>query len=146
MSYDVGTSMASPSAAGAAALIRQYFMDANFYATTAEITAAEGMDAPKELANQALANAFAPSGMLVKAVILHAGTKMSRYHKEGHNDIILGNPPDQYQGYGRINLGDVLPLKGYNKVNLFVRDLERIYENGKMKYEAYVQDTSIPFK
>ncbi len=59
-----GTSMATPLAAGSAALVRQYFLD-GFYPSGAATPAA----------------AFAPSGVLVKAVMLGAWWSSSQLHE-----------------------------------------------------------------
>jgi len=60
--------MASPGAAGVALLIRQYFMD-----TTNAFWSL--------LCNKAYRNCnpFEPSGVLVKAVLLHSGTQMASF-------------------------------------------------------------------
>lgn len=75
--------MASPSAAGIAALVRQYFMDANFWARTC---------------NRLYANCrtFTPSGVLIKAVMLHSGGRMVK-KSWTYGAIALGAPPDYIQ-------------------------------------------------
>ena len=63
-----GTSMATPSAAGAALLVRQYFTDATgvFW---------------KKVCNKAYAfcKSFTASGVLIKAVLLHSGSPMKQF-------------------------------------------------------------------
>ena len=62
-----GTSMAAPAAAGTALLIRQFFMDKAFWASTCSHALAK-----------CRAGAFVPSGYLVKAVFLHSGRGIAR--------------------------------------------------------------------
>jgi len=85
----------------------------------------------------------------------------------GSNDVILGAPPDQFQGYGRVTLSNVLPLTGaylspHNiqptalslrtssigvcSLNLFVEDLTVILENGRINYSVQVLSGSKPLK
>ena len=101
----IGTSMSCPVAAGAALLIRQYFMDSSFWAK-----------ACNTLYSTCKSGAFTPSGYLVKAVLLHSGQQMSTYstsdfnHKSTIPSTTLGSVPDMFQGYGSIILKNVLPL------------------------------------
>jgi len=78
----VGTSMATPGAAGAAILVRQYFVD-GYYPT--------GTPTPSD--------AFTPSSALIKAVMV-AGSDH------------LGNPANTEYGFGRINLDKALYFPG----------------------------------
>ena len=100
-----GTSMAAPTVAGVALLIRQYFMDSNFWA-----------EACNRHYSTCKAGAFEPSGYFVKAILLHAGQAMQKYSNPGDNIVTtissfeLGPPPDNYQGYGTVRLQNVLPL------------------------------------
>ena len=106
-----GTSMASPGAAGTAALIFDYFQNSKFWVTTC---------------NQlySFCKKFTPSDVLVKAAILHSGVSMSMYHfGDASQDVKLGLTPDIYQGYGRIQLSNVLPMRGLYDFDLFVSDL-----------------------
>ncbi|MBM3988059.1 MAG: hypothetical protein FJ294_08915 [Planctomycetes bacterium] len=80
-----GTSMACPSATAAAALVREYFMD-GFYPTGAAV----------------VANAFTPTGALVKAVLVNTAQDMTS---------ISGYPSNQ-EGWGRPNLDESLFFTG----------------------------------
>ena len=75
--------MASPAAAGAAALVMQYFQDQTFW---------------KALCNPSYpsCNPFTPSGVLMKAALLHSGTGMAIYEGNQGNTY-LAAPPDNYQ-------------------------------------------------
>lgn len=92
-----GTSMAAPAATGAAALIRQYFMD-GFYPSGAAVPA----------------DAFTPTGALVKAVLINCTQNMTG---------ISGYPSDQ-EGWGRIVLDESLYFTG-NQSKLLVVDVNR---------------------
>ena len=85
----LGTSSAAPAAAGIALMIRQYFEDdqAVFWLAVC---------ASKY---QACSSSFVPSGVLVKAVLLHAGGAMNQYFDTASSqEIVLASPPDFIQG------------------------------------------------
>jgi subtilisin family serine protease len=178
-----GTSMATPAAAGIGLLVRQYFMSPSsaFWAGHCNLV-------------NSFCRAFTPSGVLVKAVLLQSGSAMRMFDgggtntydithdrmltpaplpfhatssSAGSNDVILGAPPDQFQGYGRVTLSNVLPLTGvylspHNihptalsshtssigvcSLNLFVEDLTVILENGRINYSVQVLSGSKPLK
>ena len=125
--------MASPAAAGLALLIRQYFIDSNsqFYL-------------PVCLSSYKFCKSFSPSGVLIKAILLHSGQQMALW--EGGGGIPLGAPPDNYQGYGLSLLKNVLPLKNVFIFNLFVDDLVTINAESSVTYLANVRKTSLPLK
>jgi hypothetical protein len=82
-----GTSMASPGAAGMAALVRQYYRDGYF---------PTGSAAP--------ADGFTPSAALIKATMLSSTTSMA--------GTGAGPVPDACQGWGRVLLEDALYFTG----------------------------------
>ena len=137
--YHIGTSMASPGAAGTALLIRQYFSDSgpNFW---------------NSLCNKKylFCKSFLPSGVLVKAILLHSGSQMIKYDGGQCNcglpTTILSAPPDSIQGYGRITLNNVLPLANKFIFDLFVDDLVTIQANSMIMYHTHVTSSSTPFK
>ena len=86
-----GTSMACPTAAGAAALVRQYFMEG--YYPFGEKNESAG---------------FNPSGALLKAMLMHSGEKISKIVYGKGDTFRLDEFPSIYQGYGRITLKNVL--------------------------------------
>ncbi len=90
-----GTSMACPVIAGAGLLVRQYYTE-GFYPT----------GAPEP------ADAFVPSGALLKATLLNAATDMTG---------IAGYPSNQ-EGWGRLLLDQTLYFAG-DAAGLFVSDL-----------------------
>lgn len=98
--------MACPTAAGATALIRQYFVDG--YYPSGERNANDS---------------FIPSGSLMKAMLLHSGKKLNRrvfYNGSFYN---LHDYPSINQGYGRVTLDNVLNFGPSEEAyaSLFVR-------------------------
>lgn len=79
-----GTSMATPTVAGAAALVRQYYLDGYW---------------PSGAANAA--SGLAPSAALIKATLLNSAQNMT-------GDFTDGPLPSPGQGWGRINLANTL--------------------------------------
>jgi subtilisin family serine protease len=91
-----GTSMASPAAAGMAALVRQYYTDGN-YPTGAPVTG----------------NRFTPTAALVKATMLNSTAVMT--------GTGTGPVPNNCQGWGRVLLDDALFFSGDARA-MFVAD------------------------
>ena len=117
-----GTSMSSPGVAGAALLIRQYFMVKSFWMS---------------YCNPAYKSCkqFSPTGSLLKAAILHGGSQMIKYDGSGvTNNIALGKPPDSIQGFGRVALRLILPLNDKYQFDLFVDDESFLTENQELDY------------
>src|SRR6185436_5935045 len=92
-----GTSMASPAAAGMAALVRQYYAD-GYYPSGAAVTA----------------NRFTPSGALVKATMLNSTRTMTG---SGTSAV-----PSNCQGWGRVLLDDSLFFSGQDRKLIAVDD------------------------
>ena len=78
-----GTSMSSPAAAGAAALVVQYFQDSLFWKAVCNPTYKS-------------CRAFTPSGVLIKALLLHSAVSM-RLQQGVSKNFVLGQPPDYTQ-------------------------------------------------
>lgn len=89
-----GTSMATPGAAGLAALTRQYFME-GWYPTGQKVAA----------------NAFVPTSALLRATLISSAESMTN----------AGPIPDNCQGWGRITLDDALYFAGDSR-GLWLRD------------------------
>lgn len=128
-----GTSMSAPAVAGAALQIRQYFIDVKFWTS---------------VCNEAYENclSFTPSGATIKAALIHSGRSMSAYYSPpttGYLDsTVLFRTPDYFQGFGRVYLPSVLPLKKYpHEFDLFVDEyhLSSMY---KMTYQVHVDSVS----
>jgi hypothetical protein len=136
-----GTSMATPVAAGNAALIRQYFANSSFWFSHC---AQFG-----DHASNAWCKPFSPSGVLVKALILASGEPMTAYAAEPSSVIeytTLGETPDNFQGYGRLQLSNVLPLAGFtpDDMQLFVEDMVQLSDGLVRTYVVHVNDTNQP--
>ncbi len=84
-----GTSYATPSAAGAAAILRQYFSQ-GWYPSRAPVAA----------------DAFDPSAALLRAMLLASGQQLTGASASA------ATWPNNQQGFGRILLSGVLPLPG----------------------------------
>jgi hypothetical protein len=136
-----GTSMATPVTAGNSALIRQYFTDPKFWQT--ECARYASADSCK---------AFSPSGTLVKAMLIGSGNPMNAYITRGKSATVpyteLGVPPDYFQGYGRVQLNNVLPLSGTTPPDqrLYVEDQVEVEENSERVYSVTVTDSSVQLR
>ena len=93
--------------------------------------------------------AFSPLGSTVKAIIIHSGESMTRYFgdeetKEPMTD--LNGTPDNYQGFGRVALPNVLPLAGVDTtVQLYVDEIF-MFSNSEIVIRLQVSDNSRPLK
>src|SRR5262249_27607694 len=106
MTFQPGTSWASPSIAGAAALVRQYFTD-GYYPS--------GM--PK------LADRMTPSAALLKAMLI-ASARRVPYKTVSNTQVPTQPTPSNEQGFGFPVLADALYFPG-NTVKLRVKDVPR---------------------
>jgi len=94
MTFQPGTSWASPTIAGAAALVRQYYTD-GFYPS----------------GTPAAADRFAPSAALLKATLIAAGRRVE-YFDTPNGEVATKPLPSYEQGFGFPVLGDVLYFPG----------------------------------
>ncbi len=112
-----GTSFASPAAAGAALLVRDYFAK-GFYP--------DGTDTNTSNASDQRANV---SGSLVKAALIASADFLvnplgdDTYNELGYN-LTVRHRFNSEQGYGRIQLDNVLPLQAWSlsPVGMIVKD------------------------
>jgi len=102
-----GTSMACPGVAGAALLVRQYFVDG---------FSPSGTKVPED--------GFEPSGALVKAVILNSGRVMLGRDNGNFKPVFPSTEFDESQGFGLISLVDGLYLQDKSKGKVLVWDRE----------------------
>lgn len=98
--------MATPIVAGAAALVREYFVK-GFYPG----------------GGQNVSNAFTPSGALLKAMLIHSGRNLTYWMKSDGSTVIDPGYPSRHRGYGAVTLNSVLNF-GQSEgayLSLFVR-------------------------
>eukprot|EP00594_Rhizosolenia_setigera_P008543 CAMPEP_0178964278 /NCGR_PEP_ID=MMETSP0789-20121207/15576_1 /TAXON_ID=3005 /ORGANISM="Rhizosolenia setigera, Strain CCMP 1694" /LENGTH=921 /DNA_ID=CAMNT_0020649011 /DNA_START=39 /DNA_END=2804 /DNA_ORIENTATION=+ len=111
LSFLRGTSMACPAAAGAGALVHQYFND-GFYPSGAKVAA----------------NSMKIGGSLLKAILVNGGQQIIGVNNIPKYDagVTPSQMYDNNQGFGLINLSKTLPLSmnGTLPFNAFVVDRE----------------------
>lgn len=107
-----GTSMATPGAAGAAALVRDYLTSGVFAAHLSAVSADLGWTCLPGYVCTPMALDGAAAGPLVKAMLIHSTVAMAlwdaRDKDQESRPVPLAAPPDFYQGFGRIDLSSVL--------------------------------------
>jgi len=114
-----GTSMATPGAAGAALLIRQYFME-GWYPTGMKV----------------FSDRFTPSGALIKAVLVNSGQALIGVDNNYYTTPSV--PYDIHQGFGRISLIDSLYLRNKSKAKIFLQD-RQVLESKSAPYQKTFQ-------
>ena len=130
-----GTSMATPVSAGTAALMTQYFQDENYWLALCN-------------PNYFLCKngTFTPKGPTIKALFMHSGAAMTVYQGLGGvGRVLLKLKPDVFQGYGRVNLFNILPLTNYtvSPYTLFI-DEAVLTPLSEYTYTVYVNSTLQP--
>jgi hypothetical protein len=115
-----GTSMASPCAAGATTLMRQYVMD-GWYPTGTQIPA----------------NGFTPSAALMKAMAVNSAD----------NDVTgQTNIPNNNIGWGRVDADKVLYFSGDARKTALVDFTAGLLTGDYVEYQIQVVDNTIPLK
>eukprot|EP00741_Cyanophora_paradoxa_P005296 tig00000870_g5135.t1 len=108
-----GTSMATPITAGAAALVRQYLTEGWY---------------PSGAKNPADAIS-SPSAALIKAMMIHSTVPVPK----GPKDNALDSPPDFEQGFGALQLTNVLRLPG-SPFSLFLQHHDSVQQCEEKQY------------
>jgi hypothetical protein len=117
-----GTSMAAPTAAGLAALVREYFVDGYY---------------PGGSANPD--DERTPSAALVKAALIASAAPM---------ESVTNSPPADEQGWGRVLLDDVLYFPGDSRL-LFVHDPQDRFGGSGDSADSFaleVLDSTLPLR
>lgn len=103
-----GTSMSSPTMAGFAVLVRQFY-NLGYYPS----------------GSQNSAHAFTPAGALIKATLVHSGQPMKYFVKKDDSYFYISSTyPSIVQGYGRIQLNKVLNFNSkstHSPLSLYVK-------------------------
>jgi uncharacterized repeat protein (TIGR01451 family) len=116
-----GTSMSCPTTAGAAALIRQYFVDG--YCPTGSATAGDSIT---------------PSAALIKAMLINSGEEMTGSY--------TGGPiPSDGQGWGRILLDNALYFDGEAR-GLEIYDSDSVDTGESKTYNIAIDNQSEPLE
>jgi hypothetical protein len=103
----MGTSIATPGAAGAAALVIQYFQDSRFWASHCHWSYDRCPRHPLVVTQQTNpGEGFLPSSSLVKAILIHSGQNIDQSGQRGYRY------PGNEQGFGQIQLSSVLVVEG----------------------------------
>lgn len=113
-----GTSAASATVAGVAALVRQYFVDGYY---------------PGGVQNSV--DGFVPSGALIKAAIINSATNMD----------LIGDYPSDLEGWGRVLTDDVLYFAGDNRNLAVLADLRNksgLEMGDRQTFAFFVKDVS----
>ncbi|HLO40390.1 MAG TPA: S8 family serine peptidase [Phycisphaerales bacterium] len=116
-----GTSMACPAVTGAAVLVRQYYTD-GFYPTGGAVPA----------------NAFTPSGALIKATLLNSCVDMTG----------ISGYPSNGEGWGRVLLDNALYFTGDTSklVTWDVRNASGLTTGQNSTYSVNVNSSATPLK
>ncbi|RKZ33092.1 hypothetical protein DRQ33_04785, partial [bacterium] len=114
-----GTSMACPAAAGCAALVRQYFTEGWY---------PNGAKTPSD--------AFTPSAALIKAMLINGALDMS-----GESSW-----PTDNQGFGRVELEDVLYFSGDSRVLNIVDETSGFVNSGQADTHYFQVGNSEPLE
>jgi outer membrane protein assembly factor BamB len=121
-----GTSMATPTTAGAAALVRQYYMDGYYPSGT-----------PQPLDERT------PSAALVKATLINGAVEMTGPSAYENNEQRY---PSFNQGWGRILLDNALFFQGDNRDLAIDDHTDGIAFNQTISYPFAVRDGSMPLE
>ena len=119
-----GSSMATPIVAGSAALIQQYLM-AGYY--------------PSGAANASSAKYTSPSSALIRAMLSNGAVPLTGQidvYNDGTDIQPLGEiyPPGIFQGFGRINLQNVLYFSTNSSFSLFLDDERSLNTSQDINY------------
>ena len=145
-----GTSMATPIAAGNAAILRQFFVEGKYKPPTNDNTNPYDTSASPGVP-------FDPSSSLLKAMLAHGTVPVGgtvHENKNGQRDVNVLPPPSVYQGHGRIQLDQVVNFPvlsgdGGSMVvphQLFVDDNSTLLSMQRAVYCYRATDASVPFK
>lgn len=123
--FMAGTSMASPGAAGAGAMVRQYF-ESGFY--------------PSGKGDESASITI--SGTLVKAILINGGQTVAGVDNGVDGFYTPSFAHDNHQGFGRINLMNSLNLDGKSSFETWVKDLASVAPDESISEEFTIKTSS----
>jgi hypothetical protein len=156
-----GTSQAAPIVAGAASLVREYLSSSPVFVNHMQAVASDlnwqhlpgypsgGMSG----GTSGMALTGAASGALIKAMLIHSTVKMTTWDTgtaATPQRVTLGNPPDFHQGFGRLDLSQVLlteastPAK--DGASLWVTDSGSLLSGKSISYTLHLVSAAQPLK
>jgi hypothetical protein len=138
-----GTSMATPITAGSAILTRHYLESSEFWGSYCN-TAYKSCPVINPKANSNFI-----SGALLKAVLINGAEGLKGAESTPDSVVPAQNlttPPDLWQGWGQVLLGNVLPIPGVYDFDLFVADYESIKSLQQRTYTVAVTSTDHPLR
>jgi hypothetical protein len=139
-----GTSMATPIAAGAAVLVREYLESPEHWGASCTPSYSSCPEV-----NPGKSGGFI-SGALLKAAMIHSGEPISGYQSRDGSAVPAGNltapPPDVFQGWGQVLLKNLLPVAGVYDFNLYVADYQPLQSLQARYFSVEVTDTSLPLR
>ncbi len=119
-----GTSMATPTVSGSAALVRQYYMD-GWYPT----------------GSMQLGDGFTPSSALIKATMINSAREMTGADAYGDGETFY---PNNHQGFGRLTLDDALFFSTDARGLVVDDNRVGINTDDSVSYDLAIGDTSLP--
>jgi hypothetical protein len=122
------TQMATPTCAGAVALVRQYYREGWHISGNKDTT-----------------RGFEPSAALLKATMIQSGRKMQYQNDSGVWQAPPERLPHSSQGYGRVDLSNVLWFGGGSSRGLWFRD-QQVISQGQSVRESFTVRAGTVFK
>jgi len=122
--FMAGTSMATPVAAGNAALVRDYFVQ-GFYPTGSKVSS----------------NSVVPSGALIKAVMISSARPLiGSQNGDNANTVVAISEYDSNQNFGRIQMDRAVPLANHPTMDhkMFIQDTKSIIQSQSEVIELIV--------
>ena len=155
-----GTSQATPTVAGAALLVREYLSASPVFVAHMRAVAADldwdcipGYPGCEGGGGSGLALRGLAAGALVKAMLIHSTVPMTAWDTgtvASPHRVALGAPPDNQQGFGRLDLSLSLlssastPAGG--GLSLWCSDSEVVASGGHVSYTFHVVSAAQPLK
>jgi hypothetical protein len=115
--------MATPMVAGAAVIVREYFMR-GFYPGGYESSS----------------DAFVPSGALIKAMLVHSAQNVPYSLDHNGATVSIGTAPSNTVGYGRIELDKILNVGASSSKHVTLFVVGAAFKQSQEAKNAFVND------